>query len=81
MSDTEAEDSKSESKNVPMRWRVEEWELLERAAVAFGVLEHMPRTTPTAIIRSGALRRAEEILEEAGGTGERRDGVPDRRSA
>lgn len=82
MSDTDRESESSGSKNVPMRWRADEWATLERAASAFAEREHMRRTTPTDVIRSGAMRRAEEILAEAENTAaDRRDGPTDRRTA
>jgi hypothetical protein len=44
-------------------WKDEEWDKLERAAAALGEREHLG-LAPLDIIRSGAIRRAEEILGE-----------------
>lgn len=56
-----AEGAEAADKVHPVRFTGEQWSLLERAAEKFGEREHM-KTTATDIIRSGAIRRAEEIL-------------------
>lgn len=48
-------------RGLTVRWRIADWERIEQAAKALGEREHL-RITPTDIVRSGALRRAEEIL-------------------
>jgi hypothetical protein len=47
-----------------VRWKAVEWELFEAAADEFSKQQHMTKTTPTDVIRSGAIRRSVEILGE-----------------
>jgi uncharacterized protein (DUF1778 family) len=50
-------------RGLTVRWKIADYELLEEAARVLGQREHLSITT-TDIIRSGALRRAEEILSQ-----------------
>lgn len=54
----------TEEKVHAVKWRGEEWDRIEAAAAAMTEREHFP-VSPTDIIRSGAVRRADEILGQA----------------
>jgi len=58
------EHGKQEPQSHTVRWPQEDWERIKDAARALGEREHIP-ITPTDIIRSGAIRRADEILTAA----------------
>lgn len=59
-----ANDSGSEPVSLPIKWNAEDWSKLKAAADLLTEREHF-KVTPTDIVRSGAMRRAEEILAEA----------------
>lgn len=44
-----------------VRWMIADYEAIEQAAKVLAAREHI-EITPTDIIRSGAIRRADEIL-------------------
>ena len=52
-----------EDKVHSVRWRVEQWQRLEQAAALLGEREVL-NVSVSDIIRSGAMRRADEILGE-----------------
>lgn len=51
----------SEGMNLPVKWNGTDWAKLTAAADVLTARENF-KITPTDIIRSGALRRAEEVL-------------------
>jgi len=59
-----ATDDAPEGMNLPVKWNAEDWAKLKAAADLRTAAEGF-RVTPTDIIRSGALRRAEEVLAGA----------------
>jgi hypothetical protein len=59
---TEPVKQESDEKVHAIKWRGEEWDRIELAARALTEREHFT-VTPTDIIRSGAARRSEEILQ------------------
>ena len=61
-----ADDDKETSldKHHPVRWKRDEWNRISEAATILRDREHI-EITPTDIIRSGAIRRADEIIEAA----------------
>lgn len=62
MSDLRNE-SKQVDRGLTVRWPAADFERIEAAARLLGDREHID-ITPTDIIRSGAIRRAEEILSQ-----------------
>lgn len=48
-------------RNHPVRWSPEEWKKIEDAAHAWGEREHV-NFTPTDVIRSGTMRRCEDLM-------------------
>lgn len=61
MSDKDNEPTQAE-RGLTVRWRVADLDRIAAAARALGQREHID-VTVTDIIRSGAIRRAEEILD------------------
>jgi hypothetical protein len=53
-----------EGRGLTVRWNAEDWAKLKDAAEAETARQGF-RVTPTDIIRSGAIRRADEILNPA----------------
>ena len=64
-----------ESLSLPrsIRFSPSQWEKIEAAAAALNEREHLG-VDAADIIRSGAVRRADEILDEAAHQGDRRSG-------
>lgn len=61
---SEPEKPEATEKKHTVIWQGDDWEKLEKAARALNEREHL-NLAPVDIIRSGALRRAEEILGAA----------------
>jgi hypothetical protein len=61
---TEPEKPEATEKRHMVIWQLEDWEKLEAAAALMNEREHLS-LIPADIIRSGAIRRAEEILGHA----------------
>jgi len=64
MADTDKHGEQAEERGLTIRWKIPDWERIQAAAQALSEREHFP-VSPTDIIRSGAMRRVEEILSES----------------
>ena len=66
MSDTDKHEGEQadDEKSFTIRWKLHEWERIQEAVRTLTEREHF-RHSPTDVIRSGAMRRVEEILNDA----------------